>query len=400
MGAIKKIIKLSKGLALDLLNEKKIDSSEIGSLFTHEDTKDILKNVTNVKDKKEREDLAKIINKTKNEDWIKVKSKITYNKNKKLFTFVRIAAMLIICLGLTYFYVNKNNDNSVFSSEKNIVTLPHNNDHIVLELDNGNKEIITENGTKSILDKSGKLVGVQNGTKLNYKNSNKEKTSEKLVYNQLTIPYGKIFQVVLSDGTKVYLNAGSSLRYPVNFIKGKNRIVFLKGEAYFDVEKNPKQPFIVNTDDMQIEVLGTKFNVSSYPEDSNINTVLLEGSVSINSNNNNNNNTFKSKKTLLKPGRKAKWGKLDGAIKIKTVDTSLYTAWIEGRIVFKHMPFKNILKKLERHYNVSITNNNVQLAKEEFTASFDIETIEQVLNSFSKNVKFNYSINNNHITIN
>jgi len=395
MNTLKRIIKLSKNVALELLNKKKVDTSEIDHLFSHDDTEDIIESLTDVKIKKERERVIKELNKTKQQDWEKIKPNNVVNRNKKrILFFYRIAAILIVGTSIVSYLYFENNNVIKNTVESKVVNSPLDENSIILELDNGNKEVIAPDGSKSILDKNGKVVGVQSGTSLDY--SKKDKTVKKLVYNQLTIPYGKVFKIVLSDGTEVHLNAGSSLRYPVHFIEGKNRTVFLKGEAFFDVEKNPKKPFVVNTDNMQVEVLGTKFNVSSYMEDSSINTVLVEGSVAISSN----DIYSKSKATLLKPGNKANWKKESGDIKINKVDTELYTSWIEGRIVFKHMPFENILKKLERHYNVSITNNNKSLIEENLTASFDVETIDQVLNSFSKNLKFNYTIKNNHITIN
>lgn len=397
MDSIKKIIKLSKSTALSLLNEKKVHASDIDNLFSKEETKNIVENLTDPEIKKERDKIARSLNKSKNQDWLKVKPIHTpKNSQNPLYTFYKVAAVLLISLSVSYFYFENDKNLKKNSINSTVVDAKTKSENIILELDNGNKEVIAADGSKTILDKEGKVVGVQNGTNLNYSNKEKEKIPERLVYNKLTIPFGKVFQIVLSDGTKVHLNAGSSLRYPVHFIKGKNRMVFLEGEAYFDVEKNPKQPFIVNTDNMNIEVLGTKFNVSSYPEDSSINTVLVEGSVSIGS-----SDTLNlAQNILLKPGNKADWKKQNGKVNIKPVDTAIYTAWIDGKIVFEHMKFENILKKLERHYNVSINNTNTTLSRETFTASFDIETIEQVLTSFSKNYQFNFEIKENHITIN
>ncbi|WP_299548757.1 FecR domain-containing protein [Seonamhaeicola sp.] len=393
MDRIKRILKLSKGIALRILKDETINTTYIENEFSNTDTKDIVDNLTSEGFKKERDQQIKHINKNKHQDWIKIKP-TDNTENKGLFIFFfRAAAVLIICAGLGYYYFENNSDLNSSSKEPNNITQESTDaNSIILELDNGEKEIITTNGTKTILNKEGKVVGTQKGTNLNYTNPSVEKLPEELIYNKLTIPYGKVFQITLSDGTKVHLNAGSSIRYPVYFIKDKNRIVYLEGEAYFDVVKNSEQPFIVKTDNMNIEVLGTKFNVSSYPEDPSINTVLVEGSVSINSDKNKNN-------TILKPGHKADWKKQSGKVLVNNVDTSIYTAWIEGRIVFEHMPFENILVKLERHYDISITNNNLDLAKETFTASFDIESIEQVLKAFSKNYHFTYTINQDQITI-
>ena len=396
MNPFKKIIEISKNLASAILNEEKADVSDLQNRFNKKDATEIIEKLTGTKEKKDREVLIKAINKSKPSDWNHIKTKIYFNKKTTfLSVFSKVAAILIVSLSLGYLYISY--DNNVFSKKESIVSLPTDENNIILELDNGNKEIISSDGTRSILNKEGNIVGNQEGTKLNYSNTSKEKTVEALVYNQLTIPYGKIFQLVLSDGTNVHLNSGSTLRYPVNFIEGKKRIVYLKGEAFFKVSKDKKHPFVVKTDDMNIRVLGTAFNVSSYPEDYFIKTVLVEGAVDIYSPK---NKYKKAKTTSLTPGHRANWKKSNSDVKVKKVDTSIFTAWIDGKIVFEHMNFNNIIKKLERHYNITITNNNTLLAKEKFTARFDTETIEQVLNAFNKNYAFEYTIENNHITIN
>ncbi len=390
MHIIKRIITLSKSIALKIIKEEEIDISQINKDFSESDTSDILKSLNDEEYKKERELQIKYINKTKNQDWVKISPQ---KKNKNYFNIPRIAAAVVLCFGLAYYFSTNKQTSLPINQETTISKTSTNQDNIVLELENGKKEIITADGTRKIIDDQGNVVGVQKGTNLNYTNTSSEKKSEKLVYNKLTIPYGKVFQITLSDNTIVHLNSGSSIKYPVKFIEGSNRTVFLEGEAFFEVTKNEKHPFIVNADNMNVEVLGTKFNVSSYPEDATVNTVLVEGAVTIGSTKNNS-------KTLLKPGNKADWQKQKGNVIVNNVDTSIYTAWIDGKIVFEHMKFEKILKKLERHYNVSIINNNSTLANEIFTASFDIEPIEQVLLSFSKNYHFTYSINQNQININ
>ncbi|WP_457611141.1 FecR family protein, partial [Lutibacter sp.] len=193
------------------------------------------------------------------------------------------------------------------------------------------------------------------------------------------------------------LNSGTSLKYPVKFLKGESRQVFLNGEAFFDVAKDSIHPFIVNMNDVGVRVLGTKFNTSSYPENDYINTVLVEGAVRLF----NNTSVYnKINSTLLSPGYKASWDKHNNKISIDKADIALHTAWIKGRIIFKHLSFKSIIKKLERQYDVTIMNNNKTLNNEFFTASFDTETIEQVMETFHKNYGIDYSIINHQIIIN
>jgi len=310
------------------------------------------------------------------------------NSRKKQFTWLHIAAsiVLFISLGIGFSY-----QNGLFDSEpERIVDV----ENITIQLEDGTTQIINENTTSRLVDKNGHILGTQNGNQLVYSSEAKK---EVLVYNTLTVPFGKRFELQLSDGTNVHLNAGTSLKYPVNFIKGKDRKVFLIGEAYFKVAKDVEHPFIVNTNEIDVRVLGTQFNISSYPEDTQINTVLIEGAVSI----------YKKDEvynvetaTNLKPGFKATFQKGGSQITTEEADTEMHTAWIDGGIIFRRVPFDKIIKKLERHYNVEIINNNESLNNVEFGASFDIETIEQVFEALNENYNIDYKVEKNKIIIN
>ena len=306
-------------------------------------------------------------------------------KIKKFFKYAAIA-ILFVSIG----YVVHTNFNSV--NKIDVTTI--NKNEIILQLEDGNIKVLSADGTEKVVNKEGKIIGSQKGNQLIYDDN---PIVETLVYNTLTVPYGKRFELKLSDGTHIYLNAGTSLKYPIKFLKGEKRQVYLNGEAFFDVTKDTNHPFIVNMNNVGVRVFGTKFNASSYPENDKITTVLVEGSVSVFDNN---MDYDKETASLLKPGYLASWDKRNKEISIEEADIAMHTAWIEGRILFRHMPFKNIIRKLERHYDVTIMNNNKNLDGEFFTASFDIETIEQVLETFHKNNNINYSLINKQIIIN
>ncbi|SDE74063.1 FecR family protein [Pricia antarctica] len=271
---------------------------------------------------------------------------------------------------------------------------------ITITLENGTVETLDPSANKNVMDSQGNIIGNQKRSKLTYSGSTSSfaeyGNSKTLVYNTIKVPYGKRFDVILSDGTHVFLNSGTSLRYPVQFLKGLGRRVFLTGEAYFDVAKDKEHHFTVQADELDIEVLGTKFNVSHYPEDTNINTVLVEGSVEINIK----NEKDKSRAgILLEPGFKAEWRKVGDDISIENVDTEIYTAWVQGKLVFRNTPFRKIRQALERKYNITIKNRDKDLDKQLFDATFDIETIEEVLESFNKSYAIYYKINNNKVII-
>ncbi|RTE53781.1 DUF4974 domain-containing protein [Arenibacter aquaticus] len=268
---------------------------------------------------------------------------------------------------------------------------------IQLVLDNGQIEIISGNGASLVKDSKGKVIGSSNGNKLVYQDVNEIK---ELSFNTLSVPNGKQFTITLSDGTNVHLNAGSSLRYPVSFLEGKQREVFLMGEAYFDVAHSDQNPFIVSAQNLDILVHGTKFNVSNYPEDRNTEVVLLDGSVSLTESKGPTGE--QQEEVFLKPGFKGVYNKSGSNISKQEVNTSIYTSWMKGNLVFRDVAFENIIQKLERHYNVVIINNNAKLATETFNATIETkhETIEQVFNYFNKVYQIEYQILDNKIIIN
>ncbi|SHJ81154.1 FecR family protein [Arenibacter nanhaiticus] len=307
-------------------------------------------------------------------------------KIRRLSAVMKYAAVVVMLLSLGYYLQLQ-----VFTKSEG--NLEPKDEFITITLENGAIETLSPVENKTVKDANGNIIGTQDKSKLVYSNTSK---TEKLVYNTLKVPYGKQFDLILSDGTHVFLNSGTSLRYPVAFVKGRERSVFLTGEAFFEVAEDKEHPFIVNANDMEVKVLGTKFNVSHYPEDPNIQTVLVEGSVSLQLKNSENSHFGP---TILAPGHKGEWRKNENGISVENVDTNLYTAWVQGKLVFRNTSFKAIRKALERRYNVTILNKNPALDDQVFDATFDIETIEEVLESFSKSYDIAYIIKNNEVII-
>ncbi|WP_052143731.1 FecR family protein [Wocania ichthyoenteri] len=312
----------------------------------------------------------------------KEKKRLYQNRFKSLYKY---AAAILLFIGVGYFiqkqFFTKNSE-IIISEEK-----------ITLQLENGNIEILNEDGSSQVVDVNGNIIGRQEGAQLTYANET-ETEDNTLKYNTLSVPYGKRFDVTLSDGTHVHLNAGTTFKYPIKFIKGLSRKVFLiTGEAYFDVTKDENHPFIANTDNINIRVLGTKFNISSYKEESQINTVLVEGSVSILKD----GETYNaSSSTVLPIEHMATWNKKGEKLVITETEVEDHIAWIEGRLILNEVPFNTIMKKLERQYDVTFVNNNKVLESRVFTARFDIEDINQVMTSLSEAANFIYRINNNN----
>ncbi len=298
---------------------------------------------------------------------------------------LRYAAIFLgaITIGI-YAYLQSSNDFDTLQKE------------VTITLEDGSTKENLNDEASGVVSSSSTYIVKQEGTKLTYKkvasNPNEAGT---LIYNTLDVPYGKKFQIVLSDGTEVYLNSGSSLTYPVTFHEKGLRNVVLRGEAYFTVTSDSLRPFTVSTQFLDTKVLGTEFNISSYQDDEHVEVVLVEGSLSVGQ-----NNTVDSGALILKPNQLASYSYSNSELSKENVDVSSYIAWKDGVLLFKNEDFYHIAKKLERHYDVKIDIKDMQVSQERFTGRFKTETIEEILKAFQRIKGFDYTIDQNHIKIN
>lgn len=294
----------------------------------------------------------------------------------KLNFFLKYVAVVVIFVFGFYLV-----DREIGESRKNIIVTSKEVKKTILKTDK----------IKLTLD-DGSVKDLDNLEELSY--ISKKDSGAKTRFHRISIPKGNsAFKLVLSDGTIVWLNADTQFRFPEEFSEtAKNRVVFLDGEAFFEVAHNNKQPFIVNTNGIDVKVLGTKFNVSSYQNDDFISTTLLEGSVKVMDSVNNSS-------LVLKPSFQASFQKKDAKFHSKKVNVLEYTAWMQNRIVFNDAPFEKLLSKIERKYNVEIVNNNERIKKIRFNGQFDIENIESILKALSTSYHFRYSISNNKVII-
>jgi len=207
-------------------------------------------------------------------------------------------------------------------------------------------------------------------------------------YSEITVPFGQMSQLKLSDGTKVWLNSGTTLRYPEQFA-GDQRSVMIKGEAYFEVAKMAHKPFTVNTADMTVEVLGTSFNVLAYKEDAATSVTLVEGKVVV-------RNMEGKSIAQLNPGQMATKNKTETNVEIKNVKTAFYSAWIDGKLFFDDEPLDQIAVKLERWFNIDIVFANQQLKSYRFTGTIlknkPVDQIMQALELLSP-IRFKHQVN-------
>lgn len=261
---------------------------------------------------------------------------------------------------------------------------------ITLQLQDGSLQVIDEGDTRTITTTKGQTLGSQDKNILKYNNTPHNATE--LVYNELKVPYGKNFELVLADGSHIYLNAGSTLRYPVQFLPEGPRDVYLMGEAFFEVASDKARPFTVHTDQMNTQVYGTRFNVTSYTNEGNTYTVLEEGSVGVYP-----PGSDVPAPVKIVPGQRAVME--NGTIAVEAVRVEKYVAWTRGELYFKNDAFSLILKKLERHFNVTIASNYPELDEREFTATFKGKTLEHILEAYQQYTPFRFSREGNTITI-
>ncbi|WP_158447934.1 FecR family protein [Aquimarina longa] len=268
------------------------------------------------------------------------------------------------------------------------------NEGIRIKLADGSIKAITMNKDEIVINSKGDTIATKNKDIIDF-TSNAVSDTTGLAYTEISIPNGKTFKIKLADGTMVWLNAGSKLRFPQNFVTTSDkRLVYLEGEAFFDVVKDINKPFIVNTNKVNIQVLGTQFNVSNYDTDSTIETTLVKGAVKVYE------VDTPEHQIQLSPSYQASFDKENKSLIKERVDTSIYTSWMKNRLMVNGLTFSKILKKLERSHNVTFINKARNLDEEMFKGEFrNDQNIETILKTISLSTSFTYEINQNIITI-
>lgn len=295
--------------------------------------------------------------------------------NTIFLSLMRYAAVAIVfaAIGGLLVYLNFDKESVYQQLAGQLVEIPSSGHGPVLITSTGENVNLKKSNSSVDYTQSGTIV-VNNDSIIQAKTS----TSEGM--NQLVIPYGNQSKITLADNTVVWLNAGSRLIYPNDF-KGNTREVLLFGEAFFEVTKNEQQPFVVKTTDLQVKVLGTKFNISAYAEDKIIQTVLAEGSVAIRRNDAN----FLERDLVLKPNQMASFNRNSDETKIYDVDAAYYTLWTKGLLSFNEVDFNRILKKVERFYNVTISFSEPTLGLIRISGKLDLkQQREEVLEYLEK----------------
>lgn len=328
--------------------------------------------------------------------WKNIENFDEHTRKKKrqitIYRIMRYAAILVFAVligGSAYWMLVQNHESYSFTSslDPNSVT---------------QSRLFLANGTTIDLDKKNSKIALNAEKQIIIDNKqvidlSKKNTVSDSKMNEVVIPFGKKSQILLEDGTKVWLNAGSRMAFPTKF-SGKKREVFLEGEAYFEVAHNKDFPFQVNTSEIAIKVLGTKFNLSAYKTDKLVETILLEGKVTVSKRS---ALGFLKHETILAPNQKASFDKADKSISIKNEpDVDLAIAWTEGWFKFSHQSLNDILNKLQRYYDIQFVFDSDFSTADLITGKLDLkDSINQVMTALSDVAKIQYRVNGNQIYI-
>ncbi|WP_321308874.1 FecR family protein [Marinifilum fragile] len=320
--------------------------------------------------------------------WIKIREEI--KPERKVIRLkewsLRIAAVLIIGVLIAGLYHISTKDIEIGQDLAEMKIEPGSS-KAVLQLHNGRTIQLENVKSDCILEKDGTIISNQKG-KLAYASG--QANHEGMLYNQVKVPVGGEYQLTLADGTRVWLNSDSEIKYPVQFSEVQRK-VWIAGEVYFDVAHNKQKPFIVDVKDIEIEVLGTEFNVEAYHDQNTITTSLIEGSVKLRKNN---------ESVIIAPDQQAIISKDENHFFVRDVDASMYALWKDGVFYFKEASLGTIMEKLERWYNVKVFFMNQSVINKRFSVEVKrYEDINEILDIISKTGKVNFEIKSNIITV-
>ncbi|MBJ6368943.1 FecR family protein [Snuella sedimenti] len=316
--------------------------------------------------------------------------KNSFYYSSKIYNAVKYtaAAMVVGLLTTMYFFRN-----DIFNTDKKNIPVITNNS---IEAGTDGAILTLEDGSVVSLEKGASFQtqnANSNGQQIEYKPGKQE--TAKVAFNYLTIPRGRQFFVKLSDGTRVWLNSESQLKYPVTFIEGESRQVELVyGEAFFDVSPSTEHKgakFTVINNAQKVEVLGTEFNIKAYKDEDHVYTTLVEGKVEV---------SASAVKQILKPNEQSNVNKLNNSILVEVVDVKAEIAWKDGIFSFKGKSLKTIMKVLSRWYDVNIIFENKDLESVKFKGVLDKnQTIDEVLSIMKSSTIDNYEIKDKTIIL-
>ena len=323
------------------------------------------------------------------EEFLRLEESIYDQKSRRMTLRWSVAASVILLIGL---FVGRAIDGVRDMREDQLLAKS------VMQPGTSKAILTMADGEKVMLDRERKLDIQLNermrvaskGQGIVYEENGKGVVKEE--YNKLVTPIGGEYRLTLSDGTKVFLNAASELKYPVEFM-GDRRVVDLDGEAYFEVHKDNQRPFVVRTKGAEVCVLGTSFNVNTYGDDGRIYTTLVNGSVRVLSVKN-------GQEKVLTPGMQGVMNMQTGQLMVREVDVESYVAWREGRFVFRTMTLDLIMQQLQRWYDFEVFYQNLELKDYEFRGVIKRDMdLDKVLSVIKATTNVDFEVKGKVITI-
>ena len=295
------------------------------------------------------------------------------------------AIVLILSVGGVFYFSGDKEQTEILPIAKNEVQVP--GSRAVLILPDGRKVDLENEVLRSDLAQSDSLLLVS-ARSLKYRDIDSPDTTE--IFHTLEIPRGGEYLLTLSDGTMIYLNSESTLSFPVKF-QGKERKVYLTGEAYFKVAKNTEHPFVVTAGELEVLVTGTTFGVRAYKDEKDIQTTLESGQVTV---------RVEGKSVKLVPNKQVLFNKSTMGFEVRDVDVDLYLAWADGRLVYDNCPLEKILTDLGRWYNIDVFYSRDELRSYQFSLNMKKhEEFTQVLELIGKTGEVQFEIKDNTVIV-
>jgi len=303
-----------------------------------------------------------------------------------------VAAIILACCSLGFYFYNagistnvKHNNQQALHKENGLES-----NHVVLTLSNGEKIVLDQSANGQLGKERNALISKTKDGQIVYDLSSiNVEANDHLIYNTITTPAGSTYQLILSDGTKAWLNAKSTLKFPVAFSKTDRKVV-LEGEAYFEVTPNQSKPFLVEARAMQIQVLGTHFNVASYPDDQVVRASLVEGAIKA---------KHGQSTLLLKPGEQANLKNGTTVLDKTKFNLEEVTDWKNGYFIFRDEPITEIMKKVSRWYNIDVVYKGVN-GNQAFGGKYvKSNSLEELLSSLELTGTVKFKIDGRRVTV-
>ena len=311
-------------------------------------------------------------------------------KNRRIKTIIRYAAILTLPLvAAGVFFFQKNDRQAIVSISEVIKPGEH---KAVLITGGGERITLSDSTLSPIQEQNGMIVNVMNNKVFYTLPEDSLCTQESPIFNTLQIPRGGEYFLTLADGTEVWLNAETEIRYPVQFT-GNKRVVYLDGEAYFTVAPDKKKPFTVVSTHASVSVLGTQFNFRAYPDEQDVQTTLVSGSVIMQS------EKYKQQIKLV-PGEQGVLEKRSANLTKQEVNTYLYTAWKDGRFAFRDARLEDLFNILARWYDLSVFYQSPEAKDIRFTGDLNkTDDFKSILKIIEQNERVTFTVNQRTVFI-